>query len=324
MGAVASRSRKLSPLKIALATAGVIFVLVLVASILRQGTGPQPAAGEVPGDLTQTPFLALAALSFFAGALGFISPCTLPLLPAYFAITFQSERKRILVNTVVFFSGLAVTFAVFGALAGIIGQGLNRVGLSRFDLARYGGLLIIAFGVMSLLGKGFSGLQSSARRNTSLWGSFIFGATFALGWTSCTGPVLGAVTTLAINANFAAMSGQLVPWAPIISSALLLVVFAMGLGLPLIVVSTFFGRADRNSLFWRLLRGKGWEVTVFGKRLYIHSTTAISGVIFIALGILMVSGRLSLLSNLVSDDLAFRITELFAGIEERLVHLLGG
>jgi len=324
MGTAAPRARRLSRLQIGLLVGGALLLILLLVAILGGGSG---ASSEVEGaspDLNQTPFLGLAVLAFFAGVLGFVSPCTLPLLPAYFAITFQAERKRVLVMTVAFLAGLASTFAIFGALAGILGRALSVVGLSKFDLARLGGLVVIFFGLMSLLGKGFTGVQSGTKRNASLWGSFVFGATFGLGWTSCTGPVLGAITTLAVNANFGVMKGQLAQWAPILGSMLLLVIFAMGLGVPLIVVSTFFGRADRDSLFWRILRGKGWEVKLFGKTLYLHSTTVVSGILFIALGILMVSGRLILLNNLVPDDLALRAAEIFAGIEEWLVSRLGG
>jgi len=323
MGMEAPRLHGLSPMQIALLVGGAVLLLILLVGILSGGSVGQPGVEHSSGDLTQAPFLALAVLAFFAGMLGFVSPCTLPLLPAYFAVTFQSERRRVLVMTLAFMAGLAVTFALFGALAGIIGQGLSSIGLSRFELARFGGLVIIFFGVLSLLGKGFAGIQSGTERSASLWGSFVFGATFGLGWTSCTGPVLGAITTVAINANFDLLQGELAKWTPILSSILLLVIFAMGLGLPLIVVSTFFGRADRNSLFWRILRGKGWEVKVLGKTLYLHSTTAISGLIFIILGILMFTGRLTLLNNLMPDDLALRIAEWFAGIEEWLVAWLG-
>ncbi len=323
MGSSAPRTRRLSRLHIALLGGGALLLLLLLA-ILVGGNGSGPAVEGGATDLTQTPFLGLAVLAFFAGALGFVSPCTLPLLPAYFAVTFQAERKRVLVMTVAFLAGLAFTFAIFGALAGILGRALSSVGLSKFDLARLGGLVVVFFGLMSLLGKGFTGIQSSAKRSASLRGSFVFGATFGLGWTSCTGPVLGAITTLAINANFGVMEGQLAQWAPILGSMLLLIVFAAGLGVPLIIVSTFFGRADRNGLFWRVLRGKGWEVKLLGKTLYLHSTTLVSGFLLVALGILMVSGRLTLLNNLVPDELALRVAEIFAGIEEWLVSRLGG
>jgi cytochrome c biogenesis protein CcdA len=74
--------------------------------------------------------------------------------------------------------------------------------------------------------------------------------TFAVGWTSCTGPILGAVLTLAATTG-SVMRGMM-----------LLFIYTLGLGLPLLIVSTLFGRASRKSLFWRVLRGKGWNVTV--------------------------------------------------------------
>jgi cytochrome c-type biogenesis protein len=177
---------------------------------------------------------------------------------------------------------------------------------------------------MSLLGKGFSGLQSTTKREASLWGSFVFGITFGIGFTSCTGPVLGAITTLAVNANFAFMGGEIAQLAPIAGSMFLLTVFAMGLGVPLIVVSTFFGKSDRNGLFWWALRGKGWQVTLFGRDVYLHSANIISGLLFIALGILMVTGRLTILNNLVPDNVALRAAQLFASIEDWLISRLGG
>lgn len=314
--------RRLSRVHIALLGAGAVLLLLAAFVILGKGSG---SATESSGsNLQHTPFLGLAVLAFFAGMLGFVSPCTLPLLPAYFAITFQAERKRVMVMTLAFLAGLAVTFAVFGALAGILGRALSTIGLSKLDLARLGGLVVIFFGLMSLAGKGFTGFRSSAKREASLWGSFAFGATFGLGWTSCTGPVLGAITTVAINANFGFMGGELAQLAPILGSVLLLIVFAMGLGVPLVVVSTFFGRADRNGLFWRVLRGKGWQVQLLGRTLYLHSTTLVSGILFVGLGVLMVSGRLTLLNNLVPDDIALRVTAIFAEIEEWLVLQLGG
>jgi len=71
---------------------------------------------------------------------------------------------------------------------------------------------------------------------------------FAVGWTSCIGPILGAVLTLAAQTTSV--------W----NGMMLLFIYTLGLGLPLLIVSTFFGRMSRQSLFWRALRGKGWEV----------------------------------------------------------------
>jgi cytochrome c biogenesis protein CcdA len=103
---------------------------------------------------------------------------------------------------------------------------------------------------MSLLGKGFTGMQQEdAQVNTGTLGSsYLFGMTFAVGWSSCVGPILGSVFTLT------GFSGSILRG---ISAGF---IYTLGLGLPLIIVSTFFGRASRKSLFWRILRGKGWNI----------------------------------------------------------------
>ena len=64
-------------------------------------------------------------------------------------------------------------------------------------------------------------------------------------------------------------------------------------------------------------------MTLFGRTFRIHSTTALSGIIFVALGILMISGRLTLLNSLVPDDLALSVAEFFSGIEDWLFVRLG-
>ena len=115
-----------------------------------------------------------------------------------------------------------------------------------------GGAVIVVFGVMSLLGKGFQGVDATGSggpqpKSTTLGGSYLFGLTFAIGWSSCVGPILGSVLTLAAQTT------------SVFNGMMLLFIYAMGLGLPLIVVSTFFGKMSRKSLFWRILRGKGWE-----------------------------------------------------------------
>jgi cytochrome c biogenesis protein CcdA len=115
-----------------------------------------------------------------------------------------------------------------------------------------GGGFIMVFGVMSLLGKGFTGVQAqddNKVNNASIGSSYLFGMTFAVGWSSCVGPILGSVFTLT------GFSGS------ILRGVLAGFIYTLGLGLPLIIVSTFFGRASRQSLFWRILRGKGWNVS---------------------------------------------------------------
>jgi cytochrome c-type biogenesis protein len=342
-------------------------LLILVAAFLIIGSLNDGGSPETSFGIQQQSFLVLAMLSFTGGLLSFASPCTLPILPAYFAFAFQSGRRQIATNTLAFLLGLATMFSLLGAGASAIGRLLNN---NVQLLMLVGGSAIILFGVVSFLGGGFQGFQTDdgQERSTTLGGSFLFGITFAVGWSSCVGPILGAVLTLA--ATTGAVSRGI----------MLLFIYALGLGLPLLVVSTLFGRASRKSLFWRILRGKGWEVNVHslvigviwalaiwrilvataqfaffdplsgneftafhefgllaitlaggalwaftsdeGRRqtLQLHSTQMISGVLFIALGLLLISGQLATFNQLIPVDLAL----WFADFEELLVNAFSG
>jgi cytochrome c-type biogenesis protein len=252
-----------------------LFLLALVAAFLFGPSGAESEPVDSIGVVEGSNFLALAMLSFIAGVLSFISPCTLPILPAYFAFTFQSDRTRIALMTLSFFGGLALIFSLLGASTSALGSLLND---NIVLLTRIGGGLLIVFGVMSILGRGFTGPQFQTNRSATVGGSFLFGATFGLGLTPCVGPILAGLLTIAAGQSVA-------------RGASMLFVYALGLGLPLMLVSTFIGDRPRDSLIWRILRGKGWHVQVFGRSLHLHSTTLISGLLFLALGIVMVQGK---------------------------------
>ena len=227
--------------------------------------------------------LVLAPAAFLAGVFSFLSPCTLPILPAYFAFTFQARRERIVLMTVAFFLGLATTMVVLGATATALTQVLFR---NLEAITFVGGLVIIAFGVMSLLGKGFSGVKMLDRPTASVAGSYLYGATFALGWTACVGPILGALLTLLATQGIAVAQG-----------AVLAFVYALGLGTPLILVAAFFSRLGTGSRFWQIMRGRGLEVSVLGRTLYLHTTSILSGALLIIMGALLATGQLSRLSE---------------------------
>ena len=249
-------------------------------------------------------FLALAFLAFVAGALSFVSPCTLPILPAYFAFTFQADRKRIALMTVAFFLGLAFIFSLLGASSSALGSVLNR---NIILLTRVGGALLIVFGIMSILGRGFTGPTFQSNRSATFGGSFIFGATFGLGLTPCVGPILAGLLTIAAGQSVARGTSMLF-------------VYALGLGLPLMLVSTLIGDRPRDSLIWRVLRGKGWHVTILGRTFHLHSTSVISGVLFLALGIIMLQGK-NIQSMLPDSVIAFT-TDLqlqFNSIQDKLL-----
>lgn len=227
----------------------IVLVGMVVAFLILGSVGQSNNEGGLNIGLQAQPFIVLAFLSFGGGILSFVSPCTLPVLTAYFAFAFQSGRSQIAANTLAFLAGLATTFSIFGAVGFALGRTLLR---NQQLILLIGGAVIILFGVMSLLGKGFQGVDATGSggpqpKSQSLGGSYLFGLTFAVGWSSCVGPILGSVLTLAAQTT------------SVFNGMMLLFIYAMGLGLPLIVVSTFFGRMSRQSLFWRVLRGKGWE-----------------------------------------------------------------
>lgn len=222
---------------------GAVAIAAIISVVVTGGGSTEQATTG----LGSQSLAVLALLAFAGGVISFVSPCTLPILPAYFAFATQSGRSKIAVNTIAFMVGVATMFSLLGASASALGKLIIQ---SQDLLLLIGGAIILVFGVMSLLGKGFTGLGRNleSTSNNTVGGSYFFGLTFSLGWSSCVGPILGVVLTLAASTGSVARG------------MLLLFIYALGLGLPLIIVSTFFGRASRQSLFWRLLRGKGWFV----------------------------------------------------------------
>lgn len=233
--------------------------------------------------------LVLALPAFLAGLLSFLSPCTLPILPAYFAFTFQAGRRGVFLMSVAFFLGLATTLTLLGASATAL-SGL--IFANRQALTFWGGVVVIIFGVMGMVGKGFAGPQIQERPAATLFGSYVYGATFALGWTACVGPILGALLTL-----LAATSG-----VAILQGAILAFIYALGLGTPLILLSTFFNHLGNGSKFWQMIRGKGFEVSLFGKSLFLHSTSLISGLLMVIMGVLLATGQLEALSRISNSS----------------------
>ena len=222
---------------------GLMVVLLIYGIINETGAETSPFG-------PQQSFGILAILAFSGGLLSFLSPCTLPILPAYFAFAAKSSRSQIAMNTMVFMLGVATVFSFFGASASALGSLLRN---NQDLILLIGGVLIVIFGTMSLIGKGFTGMSAESggtNENMTAGGSFIFGVTFAAGWSSCIGPILGIILTMAATT------------ASVARGTILLFIFAMGLGLPLILVSTFIGRASRQSFIWRMLRGKGWFLNV--------------------------------------------------------------
>jgi len=266
------------PIRALLIGLGLALLVGAVAVLSLRGTGAEAAIPNGQGSL-----LILAPAAFLAGIFSFLSPCTLPILPAYFAFTFQARRDRVVLMTVAFFLGLATTLVAVGASATALSQVLFR---NMTALTTVGGLIIIAFGMMSILGKGFTGAKLLDRPTASVAGSYLYGATFALGWTACVGPILGALLTLLATQGIAVLQG-----------AVLAFIYALGLGMPLILMATFFSRLGSGSRFWKLMRGRGLELNLGFTTLYLHTTSVLSGLLLVCVGVLLASGQLTLLSQ---------------------------
>lgn len=285
--------------RLALALIG---VLALVVAILSLNSG-----AEVSYLTGGSSVLVLALPVFLTGLLSFLSPCTLPILPAYFAVTFQAKRSSIFLMSLAFFLGLATTLTLLGgaisALSGLL------FGF-KDSLMVIGGVVIIIFGILGIFGMGFAGMQINERPATTVLGSYLYGATFALGWTACAGPLFGTfMTMLAASGNVAVLQG-----------AVLAFIYALGLGMPLIIIATFFNRLGRGSRFWGMISGKGYAVTIFGREFYFHTVSVVGGVLMIIMGVMLATGRLETMTQMASGS---SLATWYTNIETSISRLFG-
>lgn len=267
---------------------------------------PRSDAGALTGASAGTngggQLLVLALPAFLAGVFSFLSPCTLPILPAYFAFTFAARRQQVALMTLAFFLGLATTMVILGASLSLLGSVVHQF---RDILTEVGGVLIIGLGIMSMLGKGFSGVKMSERPAATFAGTYLYGMTFALGWTACIGPILGALLTLLVTRGGSVLVGGALAF-----------IYALGLAVPLFLVAVFFGKVGAGTRFWQIAKGRGWEVKLAGRSLFLHSTSLLSGLLLVGVGILLATNRIAYFSSWASGngDLGGQIQEWLARI----------
>jgi cytochrome c-type biogenesis protein len=259
---------------------------------------------EPESKLPKSGILVLSLLSLLAGLFSFLSPCTLPILPAYFAITAQTSRGRMTLNSFAFFCGLASLFVLMGASASLVGSFLREY---LDSLTYWGGILILIFGFMTLFGKGFSGATFKSAPAATLAGYFFFGATFAMGWTPCVGPVLAAILLLAGSDK------------TVLQGMTLLFFYAVGLGSPLILIASVCSHLSKDSWFWRLLRGKAWDVKIGKLSFLLHTTNIFSGLLLIGLGLALAKGYMTYFNSLIPIEMQI----WFSGFEEKVLHWFG-
>lgn len=203
--------------------------------------------------------------SFLGGVLSLLSPCSALLLPAFFAYAFSGGRELVK-KTLLFYVGLCATLVP-------LGMGISAVSSlfygQRNTLIIVSGVLIIAFGVLILFGRGFS-VGPLERMRGKIRGDSA-GAVFALGAVYgfagfCSGPILGAILTIAAASGGASQG------------AFLLATYALGMAMPLFVLALLWERLDLGRRRW--LRGR--ELSLGPLR--VHTTNLLSGLMFIALG----------------------------------------
>ena len=180
-------------------------------------------------------------LAFGAGLLSFISPCCLPLYPAFLSyITgmsvgdIKSEQvmlqRRSLLHTIFFLLGFSLVFLAIGFSTSLFGYIFQEYQ----DLIRQiGSILIILFGLIIIGVFQPEMLMKNKRvefknRPYGYFGSFLIGLAFSAGWTPCTGPILGAVISLGMSNPTSALS--------------YMVAYILGFAIPFLILSFFIGK----------------------------------------------------------------------------------
>ncbi len=231
-------------------------------------------------------------ISFAAGLISFLSPCVLPIIPGFLAylsgaslggttpdgtpedLSAQAggNKRRMLLNSFFFVLGFSVIFALLGVLLNTVLEDVAYT--TQLWLSRVGGIVIILFGLyltglirIKFLERGHT-FAVKKKFGSQYATSFVFGAAFAAGWTPCVSAVLGAILALA-----ASQPG---------SAFVLLLSYAVGLGLPFLVVGIFAGQADK--FIQRHAAKLVWVNRIFG-------------FILIVLGVLVFTEQLSRIAN---------------------------
>lgn len=227
-------------------------------------------------------------VAFLAGLLSFLSPCVLPLVPGYVSLisgvsidhlkngneSHANARRAVILNSIAFNIGLSMIFLSLGAAAGLLGTSITSNPWVRI----IGGVVIIAFGfqLMGLLKIGALYKDTrmfSQQKPRGMLGSMTLGMAFAAGWTPCIGPILGGIIGLA------ATSGG---WK---TGLFLSCFYAAGLAVPFLL--TGLGINKFLSFYTKF-------------RKHLHKVEVVSGVLLIAIGLLVATNQVTRLNAFFS------------------------
>jgi cytochrome c-type biogenesis protein len=236
--------------------------------------------------------LASFGAAFGAGLISVLSPCVMPLMPAYLSLISglsveelregevgNDLRRRVLLGCAGFVAGFSTVFILLGASATALGRVLQtwRLELFGFEISavQVAGVVIIAMGLhltgwlrIPLLYRDTRLQGGTAPR--SFLGTYLVGAAFAFGWSPCIGPILGGILTIAGSRD------------TVYQGMALLAVYSLGLGIPFFLA--------------------GWSIEYFFRALgrmrrHFRRIEIASGLLLIALGFLVATNRLTLLND---------------------------
>jgi len=230
--------------------------------------------------------LPLPIAAFLAGLVSFLSPCVLPLVPGYVSLISGvgvEELKvqeagifrKLMLNSIAFIIGFSIVFITLGAISTEVGQLAARY---KSILAEVAGVVIILFGLHLTGILRINALYADKRLHnvkggSTPWGAFAIGFAFAFGWTPCVGPILAVILGFAAAQN------------SVSKGILLLTVYSLGLAVPFLLTALGIER---------FLKFYG------GFRRHMNAVEVVSGGLLIALGLLLVFGKFTLLSHYFS------------------------
>ena len=215
-------------------------------------------------------------ISCLEGIITFVSPCLLPMLPiyiSYFAGGGERTTARTVKNALGFVLGFTLVFVAMGALAGTVGSFFKQ---HQTAVNLLSGLVVILFG-LQFLGvfkwNLFRGSGKAVNGEMGFFSAVVFGVIFSLGWTPCVGAFLGSALALASQQGHVG------------SGMLMLLAYSLGLGIPILVSAVLIDKL-KSAFDWI-------------KRNY-RVINLISGSLLILVGVLMSTGTLGRLLNLLS------------------------
>ncbi len=222
----------------------------------------------------------MEGLSFWtalgAGLASFLSPCILPLVPVYLASlagpglleTGNYDRKKLLFASLSFVAGFGLLFTLAGALVGLAGF---SIGPGSMPVRIVSGVVLVVLGALMLLALKIPALNYEKRLSLRIGTGnnylrpALIGGSFALAWTPCLSPILGGILMLAFSS------------ATALQGAYLLAVYSIGLGIPFLILGLAF-----STLF----------PVVRAMKKYTRVVYIISGMVLVAIGILILTGNL--------------------------------